>query len=316
MNILVTGGAGFIGSHLSEVLLNLNHRVVVIDNLNDYYNPEIKKKNIEKASKHVNYKFYKEDIRNLEVIFKICKSNPIDLICHLAARAGVRSSIQQPELYQDVNIKGTLNILEICKNLSISKLLFASSSSIYGNNTKVPFSESDPVDNPISPYAATKKACELLCYTYCHLYNINISCLRFFTVYGPRQRPDMAISKFTNLIYNNKPVPMFGDGSMERDFTYIDDIIDGILKVIDNINGYEIYNLGKSQCIKLIDLINLIGRTLNKEIKINRKPLQPGDVNKTYSDITKAKNKLGYNPKTNIEIGIQKYIEWYLRQNA
>jgi UDP-glucuronate 4-epimerase len=233
-----------------------------------------------------------------------------DIIVHLAAKAGVRPSIEQPMLYADVNINGTMSLLEAARKNRIGKFVFASSSSVYGNNKKVPFSEADNVDFPISPYAATKKAGELLCHTYHHLYNISITCLRYFTVYGPRQRPDLAIHKFSRLIEQGKPIPVFGDGSMQRDFTYIDDIIDGTAAAINKCNGFNIYNLGESQPISVNDLIKELEKALGKKAIIEHKPLQPGDVEKTFADVTNARRDLGYNPHTEIADGLKRFVEW------
>ena len=312
MNLLVTGGAGFIGSHLVEHLLLKNHKVVCIDNFNNYYDPAIKWRNIENVKSNPNYTLLEDDIVNTESITNIFKSYQFDIIVHLAARAGVRPSIQQPLLYEEVNIKGTNNLLEQCKIHGIKKFILASTSSVYGANKKIPFSESDPVDNPISPYAATKKACELISYTYYHLFKISITCLRFFTVYGPRQRPDMAIHKFARLIYEGKPIPMFGDGVSRRDYTYISDIIHGVIQAINHCSGYHIYNLGESRTIELQELIKVLENQLNKSAIINPLPNQPGDVPITYADISFARQELEYNPQVGIEEGIKKFIEWFL----
>ena len=239
-----------------------------------------------------------------------------DVIVHLAARAGVRPSLKDPRLYQKVNIEGTGNLLELSAKHKISKFILASTSSVYGNNKKVPFSESDFVDHPVSPYAATKKACELIAYTYHSLYDMNITCLRFFTVYGPRQRPDMAIHKFAKLIHEGQEIPMYGDGSTRRDYTYIDDIIDGVVKSIHHCQGYHIYNLGESQTIELKELIALISSALGEKAKIKQLPMQPGDVNVTFADISRAVEEIGYKPTTSIQEGIPKFIEWYLSRNS
>lgn len=310
MNILITGGAGFIGSNLTDKLLVLGHRVICIDNFDSFYNPEIKRNNIKQALEHDFYTLVEGDIRDAKVLDNIFKTQAIDIVVHLAARAGVRPSIEQPELYYDVNVTGTLTILEAMRRHHVTKMAFASSSSVYGNNDKVPFAETDFVDNPISPYAASKKAGELMCYTYSHLYNFDISCLRFFTVYGPRQRPEMAISLFTNNILNKKPIKMFGDGLTKRDYTYIDDIVQGVERVIENLSGYEVYNLGESQTISLADLVYNIEQAIGTKAIIEQHPMQSGDVNITFADISKAKQKIGYNPTTNIYSGIKKYVDW------
>lgn len=315
MNILVTGGAGFIGSHLIESLLPEDHKVWCLDNFNDYYDPNIKNRNIEKVKDHPNYSLVKGDILDEPLLDSIFSENNLDMVVHLAARAGVRPSVEQPKLYQEVNVRGTINLLEQAKNHAVDKLVIASSSSVYGNNEKVPFSETDFVDNPISPYAATKKACELIAYTYHALYDLSISCLRFFTVYGPRQRPDMAIHKFTRWIDRDEPIKIFGDGSAQRDFTYIDDIIDGINESMRRCEGYEIYNLGESKVIQLMDLISVIEKTLDKKAKIEFYPPQPGDVAITYADISKAKRKLDYDPSFDIHEGIRRFVSWYREMN-
>lgn len=326
MKFIVTGGAGFIGSHLTEYLLINGHKIIILDNFNDYYNPKIKQSNIQdiKLTMQVN----NIDEKMLEIVIADIRdkyscseiiTQDIDCMIHLAAMAGVRPSIEMPEYYYDVNINGTLNLLELCKLSNIKKFIFASSSSVYGNNKKVPFSEKDSVDLPISPYAATKKSGELLCHVYHSLYDIDIACLRFFTVYGPRQRPDLAIHKFTKMIYNDEVLPFFGDGTSRRDYTYIDDIIDGITKSIDWISQYsdvyEIFNLGESHTITLKQMISVLEREIGKSAKINRMPSQLGDVDVTFADIAKSKNMLSYDPKTTFEDGIKKFIQWYKTLN-
>ncbi len=311
--IFLTGGAGFIGSHLVDKLLEKNLEIIVIDDFNDFYDPKIKRKNVERHLKNKNYKLYEGDICNLEFLEKIFKKYPFSIIVHLAARAGVRPSLKDPLLYEKVNGIGTLNLLECAKNYNIKNFIFASSSSVYGINSKVPFSEDDPIEKPISPYASTKRANELMCYTYHHLYGINITSLRFFTVYGPRQRPEMAIYKFTNLIYHKKPIPIFGDGSAKRDFTYIDDIIEGLLSSMVKCYPFEIINLGESKTIELIELVNLIEKNLGRKAIINFLPSEPGDVPITYADISKAKKLLDYNPKFPIEEGIKEFTKWFIK---
>jgi UDP-glucuronate 4-epimerase len=310
MKVLVTGGAGFIGSHSCEKLLELGHEVVCLDNFNDYYNPEIKRKNIAALSSESNFYLMEGDIRDKAFLETVFSSHPISLVIHLAAMAGVRPSIDNPELYYDVNVNGTLFLLESMKKFEVTKLLFASSSSVYGNNKKVPFSETDNVDFPISPYAASKKAGELLCHTYHHLYHFDISCLRFFTVYGPRQRPDLAIHKFTNAIKQGKSIDMYGDGSTARDYTYIDDIVSGIIAAMNQISGFEIFNLGESQTISLSEMIATIENHLGKKANKNHLPLQPGDVDITWADVSKAKEVLGYNPQKDFSDGIAEFIKW------
>ena len=314
MHYLVTGGAGFIGSHLIERLLGENIQITCLDNFNDYYDPRIKEKNIANVIEDSNFSLVRGDILDEKLVNSLFENNKFDVVVHLAARAGVRPSVQHPKLYQEVNVRGTLNLLELAKQHQIEKFVMASSSSVYGNNKKVPFSEGDNVDNPISPYAATKKACELLGYTYSALYEMSVTCLRFFTVYGPRQRPDMAIHKFTKLIANDEEIPVYGDGKVQRDFTYITDIIDGVVRSIDRCQGYQIYNLGESRVVELMELIHLIEKEVGKEARIKWLPPQPGDVKITFADITKAKRELDYNPGVPIEAGIRQFVQWY-RQN-
>ena len=315
MTYLITGGAGFIGSSLADDLLEKNNRVVVIDNFCDFYDPQIKENNIKNALKNDNYKLYRGDIRDKKLLNKIFSENNIDVVVHLAAMAGVRPSIENPVLYQEVNCLGTQNILECMKEKRIMNLVMASSSSVYGNSKTVPFKESDIVDFAISPYAATKKANEVMTHVYHKLYNMNVIMLRFFTVYGPRQRPDLAINKFTRLMLDGKKIPMFGDGSTSRDYTYIGDIVDGIEKSVNyclnNSNVYEILNLGNSSPVSLKEMINIIGKCLNVVPDIEELPMQPGDVDRTYACIDKAKNMIGYNPQTPFEEGIKKFVKWY-----
>ncbi len=311
MRILITGGAGFIGSRLSKHLLERGSEVLVIDNLNDYYDPAIKENNIKTLSHFDTFKFFKGDIRSVQDMDMIFSTHKIEMVIHLAAQAGVRPSIQDPKLYYDVNVMGTLNILETMRKYGCRKMVFGSSSSVYGNNKTTPFSEKHPVDNPISPYAATKKSGELLCYNYHHLYNFDIFCLRFFSVYGPGQRPEMAIAKFTDAIFNDKDIPMYGDGSSERDYTYVDDIVQGIMASMKKLRGYDIFNLGESSTISLKNLIHLIEKNCGKDAHINKLPMQAGDVSITYADISKAKEKLSYHPTTDIQTGVANYVKWY-----
>jgi UDP-glucuronate 4-epimerase len=313
MRILVTGGAGFIGSHLVESLLQEGHVIFNWDNFNDYYDPAIKRRNIQTVLQNPNYSLIEEDILNVNALRSFFDRQPVDVIVHLAARAGVRPSIQQPLLYEQVNVQGTLNLLEMCRLYGINKLIFASSSSVYGANTKVPFGEDDCVDFPISPYAATKKAGELVCYTYYKLYNISTTCLRFFTVYGPRQRPDMAIHKFTRMTFDRQPIPVFGDGKSRRDYTFYSDIIQGIMGAITFCKDYHIYNLGESNTVELLYLIELIQTALGVPAILDVKPEQPGDVPITFADITKAKAELDYHPQISIEEGIKQFADWFLR---
>lgn len=315
-NILVTGGAGFIGSHLVDKLLSeKTWNVVVVDDFNDFYSPEIKRQNVFEHLKNPNYKLFELDIFDNEKLHEVFESTKFDVIVHLAARAGVRPSLEEPQLYVRTNINGTMNLLELAREFGVKQFVFASSSSVYGINAKIPFSEEDRIHQTISPYAATKASGEHLCYTYSHLYGIRCVCLRFFTVYGARQRPDLAIHKFSKLILDEKPIPVFGDGSTRRDYTYIDDIIQGVRASIDYDKSiFEVFNLGESQTIELRELINLLEESLGKKAIIDRKPLQPGDVPCTFSDVSKARELLGYNPTTKIEKGIEKFVEWVKRK--
>jgi UDP-glucuronate 4-epimerase len=312
-NVLVTGGAGFIGSHLVDRLLGTNvEQITVVDDFNNFYAPEIKHENIREHLKDPRYKLAEADIRDRAAIDKVFSQTRFDCIVHLAARAGVRPSLKEPQLYTETNINGTLNLLELARHHGIRQFVFGSSSSVYGINAKVPFSEDDPIRQPISPYAATKAAGELLCHTYSHLYGLRCICLRFFTVYGPRQRPDLAIHKFAKLISEGKPIPVFGDGTSRRDYTYIDDIIDGVVAAIDyDQSPYEVINLGESRTVELIELIALLEKELGTKATIDRQPPQPGDVPQTFADITKARALLGYNPQTQIEAGLHRFVEWF-----
>ena len=310
-SILVTGGAGFIGSHLVDKLLAAGHRVTVMDNFNDFYDPAIKRANIVPHLESKDYRLVEGDTRDRELVNRCYAEGGFDEVIHLAAMAGVRPSLEKPVLYQEVNLIGTMNLLEAAREHAIKKFLFASSSSVYGNNDKVPFSETDPVDHPISPYASTKKSGELMAYTYHHLYGFPMACLRFFTVYGPRQRPEMAIHLFTDRISRGEPIQMFGEGKSRRDYTFIDDIIDGILRCREANFAYEVFNLGRSDTVELAELIGKIERLLGKKAIIERKPNQPGDVKQTFADTTKARDMLGYNPRVSIDLGLEKFIDWY-----
>lgn len=307
--VLVTGGAGFIGSHLCEALVARGDRVIAYDSFDPFYDVAIKRRNIETLQKSDGFDLVEADIRDQAAAEKALDG--VDCVVHLAARAGVRPSIEQPLVYQDVNIGGLNVMLEAARSRGVRRFVFASSSSVYGNNKKVPFSEDDPVDHPISPYAATKKAGELICHTYHHLFGMDITCLRFFTVYGARQRPDLAIHKFTRLIEAGEPIPVFGDGSMMRDHTYIDDIIRGVVASIDNTGGYRVYNLGESRPVSLSDLIAAIEAALGKKAIIDRRPVPPGDVQTTYADVSRAQAELGYEPRTHLADGLAKFVEWF-----
>lgn len=316
MNVLVTGGAGFIGSHLVERLLGEGHQGICFDNFDDFYDPALKRGNLKRALQEPRFRLYEGDLRDMGLLEKIFQEEEIENIVHLAARPGVRPSIQNPLLYADVNIRGTMNLLEACRKHGVRRFLFASSSSVYGNNPKVPFAEENPVDSPISPYAATKKAGELICHTYHHLYGLDIACLRYFTVYGPRQRPEMAIHQFTRLIDQGKKVSLFGDGNSRRDYTYIDDAIEGTMGALARDHGYEIYNIGESRTTSLSELIQLIEEQMGKKARIEYLPAQPGDVERTYADIRKAQRLLGYRPRTDIGEGLTRFIRWYLEEGC
>lgn len=342
-NFLITGGAGFIGSTVAERLLNRGAKVVVVDNFNDFYDYNRKIRNIleitnnfnkigeveilskeEKISKLIeivnseNFTLVYGDIRDREAMDRVFAENSFDLVFNPAAMAGVRPSLLDPMLYEDVNVRGYMNLLELCKKYGVKKFVQASSSSVYGNNKEVPFKETAIVDFAISPYAATKKSCEVMGHVYHNLYNIDMVQLRFFTVYGPKQRPDLAIHKFTKMILEDKPIPFYGDGTTKRDYTYIDDIVDGILKsmgyLFNNENVYEIFNLGESHVVSLKEMVEIIENTLGKKAILDIQPMQPGDVDKTYADISKAKSMIGYDPQTNFAEGIRKFVEWYKRQ--
>lgn len=307
--ILVTGVGGFIGSHLADRLLADGYDVVGLDNFDNFYDPAIKRRNLRNALNNKRFRLIEGDIRDAETLQRAGEGS--DVVVHLAARAGVRPSIRDPLLYEDVNIRGTINILDMCRKKGIPRLLFGSSSSVYGVSSKVPFSEDDPVGCPISPYAASKRAAELMSFTYHHLYGLSITCLRFFTVYGPRQRPEMAIHKFTRCIDQGQEITLFGDGTSARDYTYVDDIVDGIMAALHQPAGFEIINLGGSQTTELRELVSLIEDALGKRAKIKRLPDQPGDVPITYADISKAKRLLGYSPKVSVSEGVPRFVEWF-----
>jgi UDP-glucuronate 4-epimerase len=313
--VLITGVAGFIGSHLADALLARGDEVVGLDNFNTYYDPEVKRRNITGALQNPGFSLIELDICEEAPLREIFSRTQPEVVVHLAARAGVRPSLQDPNLYHRVNVIGSQHILDACRDFKPSHLVFASSSSVYGGSTEVPFRETDPVMRPISPYAATKRMNELQAHVYSHVYGLNVTMLRFFTVYGPRQRPDMAIHQFTRLILEGRPVPMFGDGETRRDYTYIDDIIDGVVRCVDRPFRYEIFNLGESHTTSLRDLINLIARLVGKPAHIDPKPLQPGDVEITYACVDHAREKLGYAPRFGMEEGISRFIEWYKKNN-
>ena len=315
MNFLVTGGAGFIGSHVCERLLALGHGVWVLDDLNGFYDSAIKQGNLKTLQASGKpFTFVQGELNDRPALDALFGSTGFDQVIHLAARAGVRPSLAEPALYQRVNVEGTVNLLEAARHSGVKKITIASSSSVYGVNAKVPFSENDPIFSAISPYAASKLACEALGHVYHHVYGMDVAMLRFFTVYGPRQRPDLAIHKFAQLLSRGKPIPVFGDGSTARDYTYVTDTVDGVIACTRQEFGYEIFNLGESQTVKLSYLIELLEKSLGKKAVIDRQPPQPGDVPITYANIDKAQTRLGYNPKVKIEEGIPRFVEWFLKQ--
>jgi UDP-glucuronate 4-epimerase len=312
MRILVTGGAGFIGSHLVEKLLASGHKVAILDDFNDFYDPRIKQANVAAVAKSVT--MHHIDLRDSAAVRNLFHHEKFEAIAHLAARAGVRPSIHHPQLYYDTNVSGTLHLLEAARVTGVERFIFASSSSVYGVSKKVPFSEDQHLTQTISPYAATKIACEFLCSTYSHLCQMRVVALRYFTVYGPRQRPDLAIHKFTQRIYADQPISQFGDGTTRRDYTYIDDVIQGTMAALDYSGPlFDIFNLGESETIQLKDLISAIENALGKKAKINRLPEQPGDMPLTCADISKARKLLGYNPTTRLSDGLPRFIDWFLR---
>ncbi len=314
--ILVTGGAGFIGSHVCDALLNKGKQVVCLDNFNNYYSPKRKRKNIEHNLSNKSFFLEETDIRQLEKLKKVFEKHKIIKVIHLAARAGVRASIKDPHIYEEVNVKGTLNLLELSRKFNIKNFVFGSSSSVYGLNKKLPFSEKARTDTQISPYALTKKTGEMLCHTYSKLYKLNITCLRFFTVYGPRGRPDMAPYLFTKLISEDKPIIRYGDGSSKRDYTYIEDVVQAILSASEKNYAYEIFNIGNSKTIELNKFISLIETLLGKKARIIQKDMPKEDIPITYADISKAKKYFGYNPKTNIEQGMKMFVDWFNKNES
>jgi UDP-glucuronate 4-epimerase len=311
MNILVTGGAGFIGSHTVKALIKRGHNVVIVDNFNKYYDPKLKKDRIKTFLSGLKFKIYKVDIANLKKLKEIFEENNFDVIVHQAAQAGVRYSLDNPFVYEESNVLGTLNILECAKDFNVKKIVFASSSSVYGEQEKSPFSENDKTDSPISLYAATKKATENICYSYHSLYKIKMVGLRYFTVYGPWGRPDMALFSFTKNILEERPINIFGEGKMKRDFTYIDDIIEGVTSAVEKDFDFEIFNLGYGNPSSLMDFVTILEEVLNKKAEKHLLPIQKGDVKMTYADISKAKEKLSFNPKTPLKEGVYNFVKWY-----
>ncbi|HEV8630326.1 MAG TPA: GDP-mannose 4,6-dehydratase [Thermoanaerobaculia bacterium] len=315
-HLLVTGGAGFIGSHLTRRLLGRGDRVTVLDDFNDFYAPARKRANVAPFLADPDYRLVEGDIRDAALVDGLFARSPFDGVVHVAARAGVRPSLREPILYEDVNCIGTLRLLEAARHHGPEVFVFGSSSSVYGINEKVPFAEDDPVEQPISPYATTKRTGELLCYNYHHLYGLRCSCLRFFTVYGPRQRPEMAIHKFTDLLARGEQVPLYGDGSSRRDYTYVDDILDGLVAALDLAPGFEILNLGGAETTALKELVELLAAALDVEPRIDYLPEQPGDVPITFADVRKAQRLLGYSPRVPIREGLQRFVAWYRQQDS
>ena len=314
--ILVTGAAGFIGSHLSDALLARGDEVIGVDDFNTYYNPVIKRRNIARAQSMDRFTIHELDICDEAAVMALFETAQPEVVVHLAARAGVRPSLQDPNLYHRVNVIGGQHMLDACRKYKPSHLVFASSSSVYGGSKDIPFRETDPVMRPVSPYAATKRMNELQAHVYQHVYGVRTTMLRFFTVYGPRQRPDMAIHKFTKMILAGEPIPMFGDGSTQRDYTYIDDIIDGVVRAVDTPFDYEIFNLGESHTTTLRELIALVARHTGKEAVIDQQPMQAGDVEITYANVDHARERLGYNPCFTMDEGIARFVKWYGKMNA
>lgn len=316
MTILLTGVAGFIASHTAEKLLADGHQVVGLDELNDYYNVTWKQENLAKLEKHPNFSFVKADLRDKTDLEPIFQQNQFEAIMNLAGRAGVRPSITDPVLYEEVNAKGTLNLLELARKYRVTKFILASSSSVYGNQIKVPFTETDPVNEPISPYAASKKSAEMYCHVYAHLYGIKTTCLRFFTVYGPNGRPDMAPYLFTEAILSGQPIKKFGNGETRRDYTYIDDIVSGVVASLKLENQFEVINLGNNQPVSLNEFIATLEEITGLKMRIEQLPMQPGDVEVTYADISKAQKLLGYQPQTSFKEGMTRFVTWYKTQRA
>ncbi|MBX2892340.1 MAG: SDR family NAD(P)-dependent oxidoreductase [Saprospiraceae bacterium] len=312
MTILVTGGAGFIGSHLCEHLLAQGHRVVCLDNFDDFYAPSIKEQNVAILSQSPQFVLRRGDIRDATVLREIFEKNAVDCVVHLAAKAGVRPSIQEPANYMDVNVNGTTRVLEAMQRAGVRRFVFGSSSSIYGNQTKTPFSETDDVSQPISPYAASKHSGELLSYVFHHLYGIEVACLRFFTVYGPRQRPDLAIHKFTQLALAGQPIPLYGDGLTRRDYTFVSDIVQGICQVVTMPQlNYEIINLGGAHPVTLLEMVKAVEAALGQPLTIQYLEKQPGDVEQTHADVSKARRLFGYQPSVSLQEGVRQFVEWY-----
>jgi len=309
MKVLVTGGAGFIGSHIVKELLREGHSIVVVDNMNDYYDLSLKEARLAEFEKDI--VFYKLDITDKESLEKVFRDHHFDKVCHLAAQAGVRYSLENPFLYGTSNFDGTLNIFEFSKRFDVSQIVFASSSSVYGLSKQLPFREDDPVASPISVYGASKRSCELLAHSYNHLFGVPITCLRFFSVYGPYGRPDLAFFKFTKAILNDEPIDVYNSGNMKRDFTYVDDIVEGFMLSLHKPMGFEIFNLGHGKTVGLLDFVEVIEKKLDKKANMNMLPIQPGDLPETYADTTKARQLLGFEAKVSVEEGVSNFVDWY-----
>ena len=314
--VLLTGAAGFIGSHVAEALLARGDEVVGLDNFEAFYSPDVKRRNLRAALAHDRFALAESDLRNPASVEQAFEMGPFDAVIHLAGKAGVRPSLNDPAGYTETNISGTAHVLEAARKHGVEHVVFASSSSVYGARSVAPFREADPVDEPVSPYAATKRAGEILASTFHHLYGLPVTCLRFFTVYGPRQRPDMAVHRFTRLIDQGREVELYGYGQSERDYTFIDDVVDGVVRALDRPSGYRIFNLGTNRTIQLTELIELISTALDQTPRIVRLPHQPGDVSLTYADITLARSELGYDPATKLDDGIAAFINWYRKESA
>jgi UDP-glucuronate 4-epimerase len=317
-NFVVTGAAGFIGSHLVERLLRDGHRVVGIDSFDSFYDPRLKEANLELAQASPLFRLVRGDIRDESVIDAAFRGDGVDVVVHLAARAGVRPSIQDPLLYAAVNVEGTTRVLEAARRHGVPRFVLASSSSVYGNNSQVPFSEKDPVEGPISPYAATKRACELIAHSYHHLFGIDMACLRLFTVFGPRQRPDLAIRRFATLMANGREIEMYGDGSSARDYTYVDDIVEGVVRAAERVKDFRIWNLGGSHPVSLAELVSRLAAALGVDAKIKRLPKQPGDVDRTWADVSAAARELDWSPQVDLDSGLARFVRWFreTRSNA
>ncbi len=316
MRVLITGGAGFIAYHVASALLKKGHEVRLLDNFNNFYDPDIKRKNIRDLQIMGCGPVYETDILDRKRLRRVFEESRPEAVVHLAAWAGVRPSLEKPEIYASVNVTGVVNMLEFAREFSTRCFIFGSSSSVYGGNTKVPFSEDDPVDKPVSPYAATKRAGELICHTFAHNYSMHIACLRFFTVYGPRQRPEMAIHKFAQLMFEDKEIPIFGKGDSRRDYTYVEDIVSGILAAIEINPAFEIINLGESQTIALLELVESLEKALGRKARRRFLPDQPGDMSVTYADISRARRVLGYNPSRPFKEGIQLFADWFMESKS